>query len=429
MYTMFRQTWICLKWMNFLYWFYRYYDQIQTDSECSRQLKDKLISLGCLGIKLGQYLCNRPDIITTPMKDQLSSLLSHNRIHPRSFSLSVLASVSDELELGEVIGSGSMAQVYRCTYQDDPNCVIKINHPEVQHIPDEIQALRYVLYVLRCFPRFCFLRNMDWDDFFKSIVSQMDMTNEALSMLKFSSLFASMKDISVPTFLKGTRDYIIMSYCEGRTLNHFERTDPIYQKAHNLFVCAMIHGFTRRLVHGDVHEGNILVKPDGSISIIDFGLCIRVSVEQMNGFLSISKFELNPTYENCEKIVRAIIHNKTITNDDILIPELSRECFRNYQHTRGLEIDTFFTVLTSLAHKYNVIIRSNIMTYFMNAILMESLAPFKEKQNVSNIIAMAYMKRENYLTQQNRSFIEEYYQVSLEKTPSHLIEKYNLRVE
>lgn len=429
---MFRQIIICAKWIQFLFWLYRNYTYIQSEVLYSIQLKEQLENLGCLGIKLGQYLCNRPDIITPPMKIGLSSLLNKNKIHPLSYTKEILKKANMEhVILGDIIGSGSLAQVYRCTYNDDSNLVIKVNHPEVYQLPDEISALKNIIYMLRCLPRFSFLINMEWDDFFQSIKDQIDMTKESIYLKEFYTIYKDVDEIQIPNVIVGDKDFIIMTYCEGETLDKFSRDDPIYIKAHNLFVCSMLYsGLEHKLLHGDIHEGNILVKKDGTISIIDYGLCIRISMEQLIGILAISKFELNPSYENCENMVYALIHNRTITDDDILFPELTRELHNKYKDINCKEIllKDMFDIIMDTAHKYKVIVRGNIMAYFMNTILLESLSPYKEKEEITNLIAMTYMKRHPYFLKNSNGYIEEYYNNAYAKANPLLIEKYNLKV-
>ena len=434
---MFCQAWIYYKWLSFLLWMYRYYPTVCTNPVYTKQCRQKLESLGILGIKLGQYLCNRPDMITAIMKKEFSVLLSNNKIHPLSHTKALLrdANMEQVVVLGEVIGSGSLAQVYRCSIGDDHNLVLKINHPEVSQLPVEIDVMKKLIKILGCMSRFTFIKNMDWDEFFSALESQIDMTNEIANLQTFRTMYKDkLSEITIPRYVSGNKNFIIMTYCEGKTLNHFEKDDPIYQKAHNLFVCSLIHtGFVYRFMHGDIHEGNILVKDNGDISIIDFGVCMRLSEEQFLGILSISKFEIDPSYENCESLVEALIHEYTIDGKTLDIPVLAHELYDKYKTIltdRGVTptITDFFDLVTTMAQRYRVLIRGNIMAYFMNVILLEGLSPFSEDQQMSSMIALAHMKRTPFFVEEGGAHLEEYYQTTLAKTFPYLIEKYNLKV-
>jgi ubiquinone biosynthesis protein len=260
---------------------------MKTSPPLCKQLREKLTQLGILGIKLGQYMCNRSDISTPCMKNELKQLLSQNKIHSVLYTNQLLEEHGyDELEIGDIIGSGSMTQVYQCTIKTTGEVVVlKIKHPEVMFLSREIRVIKRVIYSLGYIPFFKgkIFRHMDWDEFFSAIEEQLDMNNEIRSMQMYETIYNSplQSHISIPKMIYGTRDFIVMSFCPGKHLYEFSKEDPVYQKAHNLFVSSMIHmGFIYQFMHGDIHEGNILVKENGDISIIDFGVCMKLSMEQ-----------------------------------------------------------------------------------------------------------------------------------------------------
>ena len=129
---MFTSMYCFTKWMVFIGWLSWNYTRINNDPYYAKKLKEYLESLGILGIKLGQYLCNRQDICSDVMKNELEEFLSNNPIHSITHTNAILEKwgVTD-IELGEVIGSGSLTQVYRCNKKgSDEKLVLKIKHPE-----------------------------------------------------------------------------------------------------------------------------------------------------------------------------------------------------------------------------------------------------------------------------------------------------------
>ena len=137
--------WITIKWFEFLIWFYFYNHKIQTLPLYSKQFKERLEHLGILGIKLGQYICNREDICSDIMKKELSLFLNHNKIHPIHYTKSILENANVDLELAEVIGSGSMCQVYKCKMKDERSLVLKVRHPEVELLSSEIKVVKMLI--------------------------------------------------------------------------------------------------------------------------------------------------------------------------------------------------------------------------------------------------------------------------------------------
>lgn len=426
-------VWFILRWIHFIGWFYLHYSISQTQINYAKQLREKLVGLGILGIKLGQYLCNRPDIISDLLKNELSVLLSQNKVHDIHHTNRILNEAGIQVTLGEVIGSGSLTQVYRCSMGDQTDLVLKVKHPEVFHLPNEIKALKTLIYGLSCFSRFRILLHIDWDQFFSSIEEQLDLNNEIKYLTRYHDIYQDVSEISIPRVVTGNKDCIVMTYCEGKPMFEFSKDDPRYQRAHNLFVCSMIHmGFTYQLMHGDVHEGNILVKENGDISIIDFGVCLQLTMEQFLGILSISKFELDPSYEHAENMVESIIHNHSIDKKPLIIPQLSRELYDKYKkdllnQTTSPTISDFFNFVIRLVQSYRVMIRGNILSYFLNIMLLEGLTPYSERQELSTIIASSFMMRHPFFKKEIKT-LKEYHETLFNKTDPDLIQKYNLKV-
>ena len=67
-----------------------------------------------------------------------------------------------------------------------------------------------------------------------------------------------------------------------------------------------------------------------------------------------------------------------------------------------------------------------MLSYFLNSILLEGLSPFKEKQQMSSIIATSYIRKHPFLKNEVPDRIESYYETIRKKTLPELIEKYNL---
>lgn len=76
------------------------------------------------------------------------------------------------------------------------------------------------------------------------------------------------------------RHYIVMEFCSGehiskvahqfRDLSMKESREKLLELCEKV-LSAYVHLHSNNVIHGDVHEGNILMKEDGSIKIIDFG--------------------------------------------------------------------------------------------------------------------------------------------------------------
>ena len=88
-----------------------------------------------------------------------------------------------------------------------------------------------------------------------------------------------------------TRTVLTMEFVEGLKLNQFETLESkgydrkaiAEQLVQALFQQMLIEGF----FHADPHPGNIFLLPGGVISLIDFGMVGRLTVDMKNNFASL----------------------------------------------------------------------------------------------------------------------------------------------
>ena len=89
---------------------------------------------------------------------------------------------------------------------------------------------------------------------------------------------------STPTLVEdgssSERPYLVSSWCRGvmaaQAAFRFRASEPATRCDQMLSLCrTIVHAYTvlhrRGVLHGDVHPGNILVRDDGGVSLIDFG--------------------------------------------------------------------------------------------------------------------------------------------------------------
>jgi serine/threonine protein kinase len=78
----------------------------------------------------------------------------------------------------------------------------------------------------------------------------------------------------------GDEQFIVMEHVEGRPLSMIVPPDiglPLETVLHYAIqiVDAVVHAHRHNIVHGDLKASNIMIAPDGSVKVLDFGLAVR----------------------------------------------------------------------------------------------------------------------------------------------------------
>lgn len=249
--------------------------------------------LGPVYVKLGQILASRPDLIPHDFQVAFSSLqdqvppLPGDEIIPR-------AEKSLGKPMSEVFGSfepsaiaaGSIGQVHRATLKDGTDVIVKIKRPDIELLIDDDTSLLDAMAVLveRHIPELRVVRpKMLVGELRRTIFNELDYVGEAAYATKFRQSMEKEPGIDIPRIYWDyvTKDVLVMERVEGRGLNDIDFV-PAAEKHRIAGVvadCFMRQYFETGLFHGDPHPGNLLYRPDGVVSIIDFGQTGHLSDE------------------------------------------------------------------------------------------------------------------------------------------------------
>jgi len=373
------------RWVRFALWC-----RWNASSMDPTDLVAELRALGKLGTKLGQYLCNRPGMCGAEMKQALSVFLYDNPVHPREHTMAVLrdAGLDKRVTLGEVVGSGTFAQVYRCTLDTDPRpLALKLNHPR-DELEYDIGFVRFAIKAMSWFQSLRVLSRIDWTEWLDSVSAQLDMTRERENMEQYAEIYRSFPEIRVPDVVMGTSEFILMTYEEGKTLDNVSRNTKAYHKAHRLLMASFLHtGFMHHIMHGDVHEGNVLVHERG-ITLLDFGICIPLSMNELTRVLAFQR----PSVDDMEQLLSVLLHPSTEDRTRLCL-ELSDEYHRLFSRYTAPRFSELFEVVVKLVDRHSFVVRGKMVTYMMNLMLLEDLSPYNSSYDqMASLVTLAYMK-------------------------------------
>lgn len=244
--------------------------------------------LGPTFIKLAQILSNRPDLVPKELIIELQKLQSE--VAPTPFHI-LKARVEKELgkPLTEVfeyfdekpIGSASIGVVHKAKLLTGEVVVVKVRRPNVARIMrEDLEIIKFVVSKAEKYLEEQGMPNaMDAVIAFEgSMLKELDYKNEGKNIENFRNFYKKHKKFYVPKAYRSisTEKVLIIEYVEGCKITNLKQLkewglDPkeIAEVGMDVYLMQI---FEFGYFHSDPHPGNILVKPDGTLILIDFGM-------------------------------------------------------------------------------------------------------------------------------------------------------------
>ena len=338
-------------------------------------LRNILIELGPVYVKLGQLLSTRPDILPARYIEALSSLQA--QVPPVAWSeIEVLlrqqlrgdSSLEETFSTinPEAIAAGSIGQVHRATLKDGREVALKIQRPGIDTVVAQDMALIKGLAELVSLSDF----GSDFDlvvlaeEFSKALQSELDFTEEAnftdqLRRNMSRSRWFDPQQLTIPAVYweLTTQKLLVLEWLDGVPLLSAElsatknsKLDVSQQRQEIttlLFRVFFQQIYLDGFFHADPHPGNIFYLQDGRLALIDCGMIGRLDPRTQQILTEMLLAIVDIDSQRCAQLTLELAESGQPVNLSRLENDFDR-LLRKYYHLSLSEIkfsEVFYEIL------------------------------------------------------------------------------------
>ncbi len=257
----------------------------------AERLVTRIATLGATFVKLAQVFSARADLIHEPYLSQLGTLTDQVPPVPwagieRTIRESYGAAPEEVFERIDrtPVAAASLGQVHRARWRGR-DVAVKVLRPHVEaQVARDVAAARTITrWAARRWPiphllGFAALV----DEFAARIAEEMDFRLEAEYATEVRANFADNPRVLIPEVMHElTRQRVlVLEFVEGTRPDRLTAASVDAQRLAAQVIEAYVQMMlVDGLFHADPHPGNLLVRPDGSIVLLDFGMMVRVPKE------------------------------------------------------------------------------------------------------------------------------------------------------
>ncbi|HIO67872.1 MAG TPA: AarF/ABC1/UbiB kinase family protein [Flavobacteriales bacterium] len=276
--------------------------------------------LGATFIKLAQVLSDRPDLLPEPLIKEFQKLQADVLPFEYEKAVEIIEEetgkrLEDTFESFEqtTIGSASIGQVYRAKLKTGEEVVVKVQRPGVQELV--ATDLRILTEVAKrgeaYFEKHGVINVLDVvETFRKTMEKELDYNHEARNIEQFRLYYKKDKTFYVPKAYKEhtSEKVMVIEYAEGCKITNTRqliewKIDPakLAERGMHIYLSQIFeHGF----FHADPHPGNIIIRKDGVICLIDFGMVGKLVKRDK---YAIAGIFIGMAQQNAEKMANNLI--------------------------------------------------------------------------------------------------------------------------
>lgn len=259
----------------------------------SGALAKAVARLGPSYVKLGQFLATRPDIAGPRLARELSSLQDKMMPFSQAEAIAAVEAAFDQkldtlfTSFGPPIAAASIAQVHKAQVLENgeiKDVAVKIARPDVER--RFRRDLGDMYFAARLAARF--LPDADRlqpvlvvDTLARSVTLEMDFRLEAAAASEFAENTKQDVDFRVPAvdWTRTAKNVLTLEWVEATSLSDLaalrQRELNLPKLGQTLIQSFLRHAVRDGFFHADMHQGNLMVDPEGRIVAVDFGIMGR----------------------------------------------------------------------------------------------------------------------------------------------------------
>jgi ubiquinone biosynthesis protein len=400
------------------------------------RIRMTLTDLGPTFIKFGQILSLRPDLVGSKLAAELQQLQSNVPADPPE---KVLAIIEHELKQPisalfqffdeQPIASASIGQVHAAIMHDGTRVVIKVQHADIEKtIHEDLDVLAGLATLSERIPEIAAWQPKALvEQLSRSLRRELNFTRELQNLQLFCRELKNFQGIHVPTpYPKlSTKAVLTMERVDGRSIAEVS-TDParretlqaLGKRTAELYI-EMI--FRLGVYHADPHPGNVLVRDDDSLALIDFGMVgrlddrLRESVEEMLMAVATRDAALLTSLVKRVGKAPAKLDESQLSND---VADLIANY--GYQPLASFDLGGALNDMTDILHSHRIVLPSQTALLIKTLItlegvlhqlnpnfsLIEALQPFFRKIRFRRLSPVRQAKRLRRIYVELENFVE-----------------------
>ncbi len=315
----------------------------------SKRVYETILALQGLFIKVGQLLSIMANFLPEAFRGELEGL--QDRVPPRPYA-EIAARIEHELRKRVDVlftdfqrtpmASASLGQVHEARLGDGRRVAVKVQHADIDEIVRlDLKTIRRIMAIVQWFVP---LEGLDsyYLQIRDLLREELDFEGEANNVETIAKNFTADPRVVFPVPVRelSTKRVLTATFVEGIKIADSAALDAagIDKKdlANRLVraYCQMI--FVDGIYHADPHPGNVLVRKDGALILLDFGAVAQLSPQMREG---IPEFLEGVIRRDTERLVRALRKMGFLskTSDDATSEKIIEYFHRRFQEEVKIE--------------------------------------------------------------------------------------------